>query len=51
MLLPAAATLAVSACAGQPGRAANGEQGKVTSILLIGDTGYDYDWLEQDDYD
>ena len=22
-----------------------------TSILLIGDTGYDYDWLEQDDYE
>ncbi len=25
--------------------------GSATSILLIGDTGYDYDWLEQDDYD
>ena len=52
MLLLGAVTATVSACADHPGRiAVNSDKAAVTSILLIGDTGYDYDWLEQDDYE
>ncbi|HEX5787336.1 MAG TPA: metallophosphoesterase [Woeseiaceae bacterium] len=35
-----------------PGSAGAAERGTdATSILLIGDTGYDYDWLEAEDYE
>jgi hypothetical protein len=43
-------SLLVIACA-VPASQAPQPAGQATSILLIGDTGYDYDWLDQDDYD
>lgn len=46
------AALAVTSCAsGVDGASTTAGESSATSILLIGDTGYDYDWLEQDDYD
>ena len=39
-------------CAAQPGTGpAGAAESKAVSILLFGDTGYDYDWLEEDDYE
>jgi hypothetical protein len=51
----AAAAIALAACANAPDNGSVAPPGPdaagdATSILLIGDTGYDYDWLEQDDY-
>jgi hypothetical protein len=39
-------------CAAQPGTSpTNATDTDAVSILLFGDTGYDYDWLEEDDYE
>lgn len=54
-ILALMACLLIAGCAAGPGHgnapAAATTTRDATSILLIGDTGYDYDWLEQDDYD
>ncbi len=54
-LAAAALAACVSGPDSVPGTAAEAQSGaqagESTSILLIGDTGYDYDWLEQDDYE
>ena len=48
----AAGTATPAADAAAPSAAGAAEPGAgATSILLIGDTGYDYDWLEADDYE
>ncbi|MEX2124110.1 MAG: metallophosphoesterase [Woeseia sp.] len=56
-ILPVAFLL-LSGCAAQPesatGAATGGEPSSgfaPVSILMFGDTGYDYDWLEEDDYE
>ena len=39
-------------CAAQPGTGSTkAADSDAVSILLFGDTGYDYDWLEEDDYE
>jgi hypothetical protein len=48
----AAAAIALAACANAPDNGGVAPPADdATSILLVGDTGYDYDWLEQDDYE
>ena len=46
LIVPAVAC-ALAACGGAGPQA----EGEAVSILLFGDTGYDYDWLGQDDYE
>lgn len=49
---PLLLTVLLAACAREatpPSPAAEGDD--TVSILLFGDTGYDYDWLEQEDHD
>lgn len=41
----------LAACAAGSNARAPASESEATSILLFGDTGYDYDWLDQDDYD